>query len=88
VKIILSPHLSIAHPEVALSDVLLAVSNPDERYFDTLRNRFISLKKLNDKWIMIVYEKNPEIIVIIAFLHERSEEKQVYIKQALLKQLD
>jgi len=40
VKIVLSPHLSIAHPEVSLTDVFSAVNNPDERYLDTPRNRF------------------------------------------------
>jgi len=82
VKIILSLHMSIAHPEVASSDVLLAVSNPDERYFDTLRNRFISLKKLNDKWIIVVYEKNQEIIVTTAF-YMKDQKKNKYILNKL-----
>ena len=82
-KIVLSPHLSIAHPEVSSTDVFSAVNNPDERYLDTLRNRFISLKKLNDKWIMVVYGKNQEIIVITAF-YMKEQKKNKYVSNKLV----
>lgn len=54
---------------VDMSDVYQTLKTPDELYEDVEHGTIIAVKKTNDKFVIVAYRKEPELVKIIAIYY-------------------
>lgn len=71
-------HITSSHPEMAflLEEVLDTISNP-EIIFKGDFGEFISVKKINDKYLVVPYKDEKDGFIITAYITKKLREREV-----------
>ena len=85
-KIQISPYIRTIHPEIPYSQIISTLKNPDEKYFDKQRSRHIHIKKVGDRWLILIYTKDPNINVMTAF-YAKEKNKHKYVRDKIVRRV-
>jgi len=76
-------HAKSAHHEVSEKDVIETIDNPHEKYFDKMRDRLVFLRKMNDSWLCVIFEKSDNNIYVVTAFYMSSDKKNKYVNRKL-----
>ncbi len=84
-----SKTMILAHRDISPSDIKEAITRPDEKYLDEENMWYISLKKINKKWIAVLYKKGialSTISIVTAFYMSEKKKQRIIGKKLIQKQ--